>query len=449
MATKTRKAAKPQWKLRRDILRKGDRDADPDELEVLYGQRDIFERDAAGNRIPLPAPPKAPREYIAISDAYLEALISEFEVERIVWDAKVRGLRLRVGRHRVTWTYYRQHRDHGKRTTTAKRLGHWPEMKTAEAREQALIKAGEDAADEREPGKRAALKFKDAFAAYLLYLTKRATERGKPDRWRKTVEGFGKQLLLPKWEKWSLAEMSQAPGVVADWHGEITEINGPVIANRCAQVIRALYRRAARRAKPPLPARLPTAAIDFNREDSRQVGIAFDQFGAWRKEWSDIPHPAHRAYHLCELLTGARPGELLRLRWTDIDLRKRSFVIRNAKAENNILIPISSAIARALKLARDAARERERPSDRESPFVFFGCSKAERDALSIKGNGLRHTFRTVAADLETDDLISHFLLGHAPAGISQKYIAKLILSSGPAMREAQRKISRRITTLLG
>ena len=62
---------------------------------------------------------------------------------------------------------------------------------------------------------------------------------------------------------------------------------------------------------------------------------------------------------------------------------------------------------------------------------------------------LRHTYRTICADLGIDELISHYLLGHAPAGISQRYILKLILASGPAMRAAQATISRRIVRLLG
>jgi hypothetical protein len=37
----------------------------------------------------------------------------------------------------------------------------------------------------------------------------------------------------------------------------------------------------------------------------------------------------------------------------------------------------------------------------------------------------------------------------APAGISQRYVARMISSSGPAMREAQRKIGKRIVSLLG
>jgi hypothetical protein len=62
---------------------------------------------------------------------------------------------------------------------------------------------------------------------------------------------------------------------------------------------------------------------------------------------------------------------------------------------------------------------------------------------------LRHTYRTVATDLLVDDLLIHFLMGHAPEGISQKYIAVLMLSNGPAMRAAQEKISARMVMLLG
>ena len=57
---------------------------------------------------------------------------------------------------------------------------------------------------------------------------------------------------------------------------------------------------------------------------------------------------------------------------------------------------------------------------------------------------LRHTYRTVAADLGVDDLLIHFLMGHTPVGISQKYIATLILANGPKMREEQGRMSKRM-----
>jgi hypothetical protein len=54
-----------------------------------------------------------------------------------------------------------------------------------------------------------------------------------------------------------------------------------------------------------------------------------------------------------------------------------------------------------------------------------------------------------AADCGVDELLAHFMLGHVPQNISQAYITRLVLSAGPALRQAQRKVSKRILHLLG
>ena len=69
--------------------------------------------------------------------------------------------------------------------------------------------------------------------------------------------------------------------------------------------------------------------------------------------------------------------------------------------------------------------------------------------LPARGHALRHTWRTVAADCGVDELLAHFMLGHVPQNISQAYIMRLVLSAGPALRQAQRKVSKRILHLLG
>jgi integrase len=53
---------------------------------------------------------------------------------------------------------------------------------------------------------------------------------------------------------------------------------------------------------------------------------------------------------MVNLLSGARPGELARLRWGDLE--RRSFIILGAKAENDIHMPMSAAIAWAFSVAR-------------------------------------------------------------------------------------------------
>ena len=55
----------------------------------------------------------------------------------------------------------------------------------------------------------------------------------------------------------------------------------------------------------------------------------------------------------------------------------------------------------------------------------------------------------VAADIGIDELHAHVMLGHAPKNISESYITRLVLAAGPALRQAQRRVSQRMIALLG
>jgi integrase len=236
-----------------------------------------------------------------------------------------------------------------------------------------------------------------------------------------------------------LPELARNPAAIADWHNRVTRDNGAVTANHAARVMRAVYRRAARLDRT-LPPYNPISAVEMNRETAGGKGLPFDKFKSWAKAWLAIENPVHRAYHLTNLLTGCRPGELARLKWSDVRPRERALVISAAKAGNDIRIPLSIPIVQALKMAHGA----------DPTLVFPECNQRGRhDELPARGVEVRRRFRTVAADCGVDEMLSHFLMGHAPAGISQRYVARMIPSSGPAMRDAQRRISKRIVGLLG
>jgi integrase len=218
-----------------------------------------------------------------------------------------------------------------------------------------------------------------------------------------------------------------------------------VVANQSCKVLRAAYRRSAKR-DPSLPERDPCSAVEYNQEHRSQNALAHADFPKWRATWEKIDSPIRRSYQMVGLLSGCRPGELAKLKWSDVLPRERCFVIRGAKADNDVRVPLSSAIARAFKLARDAKIDSEYvfPARADGHIVKFDV-----DGLPAWGMMYRRGWRTIAADLGVDELIAHFCLGHIPAGISRGYVSKMILSGGSAMRTAQRKVSRRIIQLLG
>lgn len=61
---------------------------------------------------------------------------------------------------------------------------------------------------------------------------------------------------------------------------------------------------------------------------------------------------------------------------------------------------------------------------------------------------LRRTYKTTAASIGIDPDISQFLMGHAFENVSQGYIVRWVLQKGPAVIEAQHKISATIMRYL-
>jgi integrase len=389
--------------------------------------------------------PKA-RKPRKLTDEHIEAL-RELEFRGLVPDSIVQGLFIYLGVHRTSWIYKKWSRTKGRRTSTEQTIGHWPALSVPAARKEALKIAGEFASGTAVASKKDAVTFKAAFEAYVEYLKKKAAEKGKPARWAYNVEKLGK-IMLPTFGHWTLAELANRPDIVADWHAETVKKHGQTSADHCARIIRAMYKRQAKR-DISLPARLPTSAVEFKQYQPSQVALDFKDYPKWREAWDKIEKPVHRGYHLFCLLTGARPGEAAGIKLNDIDTDGRMFVIRNAKAGADIHLPVTPEIAMAIALAVNADMKPHHEVE-ETDLVFPGCRQiSQRSELPIRGQALRHSYRTICADLKIDDLISHFLLGHAPEGISQAYVAKLILQNGPAMRDAQERISKRIFSLLG
>jgi integrase len=391
--------------------------------------------------------PKNPKVKGRLTDSIVSAW-ADFENYKTVWDTDVRGLRVIVGPRRVTWSFFQQHRVRGKRNATVKRLGFFPMMSTKAARKAALVIAGRDASGRIEPGRRAAVKLDDALGAYIDHLKARAKGKGKAATWAANVQSLVRVHLLPAFGGWTLAELSGAPAAVAAWHKTATRESGASAANKAAKVLRAVYRRAARLDRT-LPLHLPTSAVEFNEETRSQNALKFSDFPKWQRAWDKIESPTRKAFQKINLLCGNRPGELSKLKWRDVLPRERNFVIRGSKTDSDIRVPMSAAIAREFKRARDAAKADKIESDYVFPARADGhIVKFDCDSLPAHGMALRRTWRTVAADAGIDELIAHFCLGHVPAGISRGYVSKMMLASGQGMRAAQRAVSKRIVGLL-
>jgi hypothetical protein len=252
----------------------------------------------------------------ALNEGYIDSVIDFAEGEPVLLcDATVKGLQLRIGKRKHAWQFYHERRDHGDRLYTCKALGFYnrghkvaallSSSKFAEpdlhrspdhmgvdaARDAARVLAGKVIEGNGPAGKRAGVKFADAFEDYCGYLERKAASKGKAPRWAKNVRQLGAQLLLLKWATWTLAEMSERPDAIADWHRDAVKSAGPTSANHAARVIRAMYRRRAKRDLALSKVNIPTAAVEMHTERRAQKGMATKDFPAWFKAWQAIESP--------------------------------------------------------------------------------------------------------------------------------------------------------------
>ena len=252
-----------------------------------------------------------------LSDPYIEAAIDFQEGEPLLLrDMEVSGLQLRIGRRKHVWQFYQEKKDLGRRLYFCKPLGFYDRGKfgtvvaghknahplvarepwhvnVGAARDAARVLLGKVIEGTAPPGKRAEVKFEDAFAAYIEYLkakvpeTKRITIgkwRGH-SRWSRNVAKLGERILLPRWAGFTLAEMSERPDDVEDWHRAAAKEHGPTSANHAARVLRALYRRRAKRDLALSKVNPPTAAVEMHTERRAQKGMTVANFPSWFAAW--------------------------------------------------------------------------------------------------------------------------------------------------------------------
>jgi integrase len=146
----------------------------------------------------------------------------------------------------------------------------------------------------------------------------------------------------------------------------------------------APLRRSAALRYADAGADVPTAFVEMHAERGKQKGLAVRDFPAWFAAWQSIPNATRRGYHLANLVTGARPGELGRTRWRDLDAEAHVLTIGDAKAGNTIEIPTTPEIEDAIKLAATDSTIIYKSHGREfvhektvargpDDFIFAGC----------------------------------------------------------------------------
>ena len=149
-----------------------------------------------------------------------------------------------------------------------------------------------------------------------------------------------------------------------------------------------------------------------------------------------------RDYFMTVLLTGMRREEALKLAWADVDMKGKTFTLRDPKNHNDHTLPMSDYLLELLTRRKAVAVAEFVFADSQgrkiSNFRYAQAAVTKASGVSFCIHDLRRTFATVAESLDIPAYALKRLLNHADgADVTAGYIVVNV----ERLREPMQKIT--------
>ena len=243
----------------------------------------------------------------------------------------------------------------------------------------------------------------------------------------------------------------------------LTECHGEMPANQCLSFLRSVYRRPCvdhEGLRNPVEQWL-AAGGRYHRKTRKRISSPAEVLPCWRKGIeAEVRNPVHRDVFLFGICTGMRRGEIMSLRWEDVDLDVGLFRVEETKTGVPLELPVTRQLGEIL--ARRRAEGNALPEDLHG-WVFPSRSSASGHVEELQGHyeaigreggakfwfhGLRNCFITVAErELMLPRSLTKRLVKHArPGDVTEGYAADWTVEQ---LREPAQRIADRIDDLIG
>ena len=325
-------------------------------------------------------------------------------------------------------------------------IGRYGELTAEQARKQAVKLAGEIATggDPVADKKREKLEAKTLSQVMADYL--KARKDLKPRTITDMANAF--KEVCPDWLDKPLTKIT--PDMVKKRHQDHGEDRSEARANLCMRYLRALFNYAiaeyqTAEGKPLMdlnPVKKLSQTKAWYRVDRRQTVIKPHELGAWVNAVLALPGADMRDYFMTVLLTGMRREEALKLAWADVDMKAKTFTLRDPKNHQDHTLPMSDYLLELLTRRKATAVGDFVFTDSQgrkiSNFRYAQAAIEKASGVSFCIHDLRRTFATVAESLDIPAYALKRLLNHANgADVTAGYI----VANVERLREPMQKIT--------
>ena len=163
----------------------------------------------------------------------------------------------------------------------------------------------------------------------------------------------------------------------------------------------------------------------LGRPGVKQDALQREQLSAWFPAVQGLSNATVAAYLQVLLLTGARPGEVLALRWEDVNMQWRGLTLRD-KVEGERTIPLTPYVHHLLAaLPRRNAWVFASPTKKDAHLTEpnhahdRACKVAGIEGMTL--HGLRRSFKSLTEWLEVPAGVVAQVMGHKPSATAEKH----------------------------
>ena len=364
----------------------------------------------------------------------------------IIWDRQVAGLGVKVFES-GSKAYVLSYRVGGRKRLVT--LARCSEMSLKAARERAgfelvRIRDGEaDPLSRREEARRA-----PTMAEFIAqFFEVEAPARIARERMKAaTVEVYRYQAdkhILPAIGRHRVADVTRA-----DIERMVASLPGPS-RNRVLALASRLFTLAEKWELRP-PGTNPTRHVERAREEARDRVLAPSELAALAKALADAGagSPANVAAVRFAAVTGLRIGEVLSVRWEDVDFETGRLTLPETKSGRRVHDLSSAAVAVLAALPRIGdwafTNNGKAPATYKRVRETFARAASAAGLENVRLHDLRRSFMTNAALAGAGAHVLRDLLGHRDTTMADRYIRSL---SNP-VREAREQVGATMAAMM-